>query len=99
MKYRLIRWKVIGQMNYHFRIYYLTKDTETIRKIKERFNTNVSVNGESIEGKMVELYFTIINEKAPVSIFIDLKSEQKNLLMREKIYVPLGRTSFSLILQ
>ena len=28
-------------MNYHFRIYYLTKDTETIRKI------NVSVNGES----------------------------------------------------
>lgn len=34
-------------MNYHFRIYYLTKDTETIRKIKERFNTNVSVNGES----------------------------------------------------
>lgn len=34
-------------MDYHFRIYYLTKDTETIRKIKERFNTNVSVNGES----------------------------------------------------
>ena len=35
-------------MDYHFRIYYLTKDTGTIRKIKERFNTNVSVNGESI---------------------------------------------------
>ena len=34
-------------MNYHFRIYYLTKDTQAIRKIKERFNTNVSVNGES----------------------------------------------------
>lgn len=34
-------------MNYHFRIYYLTKDTEAIRKIKEKFNTNVSVNGES----------------------------------------------------
>ena len=34
-------------MGYHFRIYYLTKDTETIRKIKERFNSNVSVNGES----------------------------------------------------
>lgn len=34
-------------MDYRFRIYYLTKDTETIRKIKERFNTNVSVNGES----------------------------------------------------
>lgn len=34
-------------MDYHFRIYYLTKDTEIIRKIKERFNTNVSVNGES----------------------------------------------------
>ena len=35
-------------MDYHFRIYYLTKDTETIRKIKDKFNTNVSVNGESI---------------------------------------------------
>lgn len=35
-------------MNYHFRIYYLTKDTETIRKIKDKFNTNVSVKGESI---------------------------------------------------
>lgn len=34
-------------MDYHFRIYYLTKDTEAIRKIKEKFNTNVSVNGES----------------------------------------------------
>lgn len=34
-------------MDYHFRIYYLTKDTQAIRKIKERFNTNVSVNGES----------------------------------------------------
>lgn len=34
-------------MGYHFRIYYLTKDTQAIRKIKERFNTNVSVNGES----------------------------------------------------
>ena len=35
-------------MDCHFRIYYLTKDTETIRKIKDKFNTNVSVNGESI---------------------------------------------------
>ena len=34
-------------MDYHFRIYYLTKDTQAIRKIKDRFNTNVSVNGES----------------------------------------------------
>ena len=34
-------------MDYHFRIYYLTKDTEAIRRIKEKFNTNVSVNGES----------------------------------------------------
>ena len=34
-------------MDYHFRIYYLTKNTQAIRKIKERFNTNVSVNGES----------------------------------------------------
>lgn len=34
-------------MDYHFRIYYLTKDAETIRRIKDKFNTNVSVNGES----------------------------------------------------
>lgn len=34
-------------MDYHFRIYYLTKDTGAIRKIKDKFNTNVSVNGES----------------------------------------------------
>jgi hypothetical protein len=34
-------------MNYHFRIYYLTKDTQAIRRIKEKFSTNVSVNGES----------------------------------------------------
>ena len=35
-------------MDYHFRIYYITKDTQIIRKIKERFRTYVSVNGESI---------------------------------------------------
>lgn len=34
-------------MDYHFRIYYATKDTQIIRKIKERFRTYVSVNGES----------------------------------------------------
>ena len=34
-------------MDYHFRIYYITKDTQIIRKIKERFRTYVSVNGES----------------------------------------------------
>lgn len=34
-------------MLYRFRIYYLTKDTATIRKIKEKFRTDVSVNGES----------------------------------------------------
>lgn len=34
-------------MDYHFRIYYVTKDTQIIRKIKERFRTYVSVNGES----------------------------------------------------
>jgi hypothetical protein len=34
-------------MAYHFRIYYLTKDTQAIRRIKEKFSTNVSVNGES----------------------------------------------------
>ena len=35
-------------MDYHFRIYYLTKDTLTIRRIKDKFNTSVSVNGESM---------------------------------------------------
>lgn len=34
-------------MDYHFRIYYLTKETAVIRKIKEKFRTYVSVNGES----------------------------------------------------
>jgi hypothetical protein len=35
-------------MDYHFRIYYLTKDTQAIQRIKDKFNTIVSVNGESI---------------------------------------------------
>lgn len=34
-------------MAYHFRIYYLTSNRAVIRKFKERFNTIVSVNGES----------------------------------------------------
>lgn len=32
---------------YHFRVYYLVKDTEAIRKIKDKFSTTVNVNGES----------------------------------------------------
>lgn len=34
-------------MDYRFRIYYLTKDSLIVRKIKEKFRTYVSVNGES----------------------------------------------------
>lgn len=34
-------------MNYHFRIYYLTKNIDVIRKIKEKFSTAVTVNYES----------------------------------------------------
>ena len=34
-------------MAYHFRIYYITKDPLIINKIKNKFNTIVSVNGES----------------------------------------------------
>lgn len=34
-------------MVYHFRIYYLTKDMDIIRKIKEKFSTTVTVNYES----------------------------------------------------
>ena len=33
--------------NYHFRVYYLVKDTEVIRRIKDKFRTYVTVNGES----------------------------------------------------
>lgn len=34
-------------MDYHFRIYYLTKDIDIIRKIKEKFSTTITVNYES----------------------------------------------------
>lgn len=34
-------------MNCHFRIYYLVKDSEVIRAIKNKLRTYVSVNGES----------------------------------------------------
>lgn len=34
-------------MDYHFKIYYLTRDIEIIKKIKEKFSTIVSVNCES----------------------------------------------------
>lgn len=49
--------------NYHFRVYYLTKDTEAIRKIKDKFNTTVSVNGEShiyTDPKGVELIHELV---------------------------------------
>lgn len=34
-------------MNYHFRIYYLVRDSSVIRAIKNKLRTYVSVNGES----------------------------------------------------
>lgn len=34
-------------MAYRFRIYYRIRDVETIRKIKDKFKTTVSVNYES----------------------------------------------------
>lgn len=34
-------------MRHYFRIYYLIRTREVIRKFKERFNCIVSVNGES----------------------------------------------------
>lgn len=40
-----IRQKTL--MDYHFRIYYITKDVGVIKKIKEKFSTIVSVNCES----------------------------------------------------
>lgn len=33
--------------NYHFRFYYLVKDSAVIRAIKDKLRTSVSVNGES----------------------------------------------------
>lgn len=34
-------------MKHHFRIFYLTRDVEIIKKIKEKFSTIISVNCES----------------------------------------------------
>jgi hypothetical protein len=34
-------------MDYHFRFYYLVRDSVVIRKIKDKFRITVSVNGES----------------------------------------------------
>lgn len=34
-------------MDYHFRIYYTTRDNEIIKKIKDKFSTYANVNGES----------------------------------------------------
>ena len=34
-------------MKHHFRIFYLTRDVEIIKKIKEKFSAIVSVNCES----------------------------------------------------
>lgn len=36
-----------GQKNYLFRIYYLVKDSQVIRAIKNKLRTDVNVNGES----------------------------------------------------
>ena len=32
---------------YHYRIYYITKDNEIIKRIKNKFSTYANVNGES----------------------------------------------------
>lgn len=32
---------------YHYRIYYITRDNEIIKKIKDKFSTYATVNGES----------------------------------------------------
>lgn len=36
-----------GRKNYLFRIYYLVKDSQVIRAIKNKLRTDVNVNGES----------------------------------------------------
>jgi len=45
-----------------------------------------------------ELVYSIINEKDDISLFIDLKGEDNTLLMREKIKLPKGKTTSSLVL-
>lgn len=35
-------------MKYYIRIYYLVPTVEIMRKFKEKFNTTISVNGESV---------------------------------------------------
>ena len=47
-----------GQKNYLFRIYYLVKDSQVIRAIKNKFRTDVNVNGESrvsVDGEGAEM--------------------------------------------
>ena len=62
-------------MDYHFRIYYLTKDTQAIQRIKDKFNTIVSVNGESII-KTNEMGAALIRETERRG-FIKIRSYEK----------------------
>lgn len=66
---------------------------ETYRQYKIK-----KANGEAINDRKVELVYSIINEKAPTAVFVDLKSEDKSLLMREIIELPVGRTASALAL-
>lgn len=53
-------------------------------------------DSEKIVGQTLQLNYSIVNEKDPIAIFIDLTNEKKDLLMREKIELPTGRTAASL---
>lgn len=54
------------------------------------------VDGEKLSDQSLQLNYSIVNENKPVAIFVDLKNENKALLMREKIELPTGRTAASL---
>jgi len=52
-----------------------------------------------IEDQSLYLFYSIINEKAPTSIFIDLKGREGDLLMRERVELPKGETIAKLKLE
>ena len=56
------------------------------------------LKSEDASNEAVVLRYSIVNESKPTSVFFDLKASNKDLLMREKIDLPLGRTESTLSL-
>lgn len=64
----------------------------------EKIRKRLVGTGEKLDG-IFELRYSILNSKAETAILVDLKGENGDLLMREKITIPIGRTSSSLLLE